>query len=493
MLYSRIKVFKPIFMVERVANIARNTSYFTLALILQKVISLTYFTLYARTLGPADLGKYYTAISLTSIFSILIDVGLSNVLTREIAKDNDKAHHWLRAALAIKLPLALVTSLIVVGLVNVLSFPELTRQLVYLSIACMVLDSFTLTFFSCSRAFHNLKFESLSSVVFQLIVLLSSLFILHQGGGVRWLMLSLIAASLYNFFYSFLILWRYWRVKPWPAWHWLEIKKIWLLAVPFAGYAIAQRAYTYLDSVMLAKIAGDVATGVYQVPFKIINALQFLPMAFVASLYPALSLYWHNNRSQLSVTFTRAMQYSAIISLPIAIGGWVTADKLVMIFSDGYTGAIWPLRLGLAALPFMFLSYPIGSLLNACDRQKRNTYNMLVVLIASVVANLFLIPRYGVIGASLTVALTNILMIILGASQVKSILGQAPKLLSGLLRILLAAGLMGLAVWQTKFIDNIFVLVAWGGFIYLLALFLVKALRWSDIASIIKSFRRRAA
>jgi len=468
MLYSGVKVFKPIFMVERVANIARNTSYFTLALIFQKVISLT------------------------SIFLIFIDVGLSNVLTREIAKDNEKAHNWLRSALAIKLPLSLITSLAVVLLVNILHYPELTRQLVYLSIICMVLDSFTLTFFACSRAFHNLKFESLSSIVFQLIVLLSSLFILHQGGGVRWLMLSLVAASLYNFFYSLLILWRYWKVKPLPAWHWPELKTIWLLAAPFAGYAIAQRAYTYLDSVMLSRIAGDVATGIYQVPFKIINALQFLPMAFVASLYPALSLYWHNNRSQLSVTFTRAMQYSAIISLPIAIGGWVTADKLVMIFSDGYTGAVWPLRLGLAALPFMFLSFPIGSLLNACDRQKRNTYNMIIVLIASVVANLFLIPRYGVVGASLTVMITNILMVALGIGQIKAILGQAPKLLGGLLKILLAAALMGLAVWQTKFIDNIFVLVAWGGLIYLAALFLVKALRWSDVTSIIKSFRRKA-
>ena len=480
-------------MSTRVANIARNTSYFTLALILQKVISLTYFTLYARTLGPADLGKYYTAISLTSIFLIFIDVGLSNVLTREIAKDNSRANAWLSSAMAIKLPLALLTSLALVGLVNVLNFPELTRQLVYLSIACMVLDSFTLTFFACSRAFHNLKFESVSSIIFQLIVLVGSLFILSHGGGVRWLMLSLVAASLYNFIYSFLVLWRYWRIKPWPVWHWLEIKRIWLLAAPFAGYAIAQRAYTYLDSVMLAKLVGDVATGIYQVPFKIINALQFLPMAFVASLYPALSLYWHSNRSQLGVTFTRAIQYSAIISLPIAIGGWVTADKLVMIFSDGYTGAIWPLRLGLAALPFMFIGYPIGSLLNACDRQKRNTYNMLIVLLASIAANLFLIPRYGVVGASLTVMLTNILMVVLGISQIKSILGQSPQLLSGLLRILVAAGLMGLAVWQAKFIDNIFILVAWGGFIYLTALFAVKAWRWSDIVSILKSFRRQPA
>ena len=90
-------------MSTRVTNIARNTSYFTLALILQKIISLTYFTLYARVLGPADLGKYYTAISLTNIFLIFIDVGLSNVLTKEVAKDNSKANAWIGSTIAVSI------------------------------------------------------------------------------------------------------------------------------------------------------------------------------------------------------------------------------------------------------------------------------------------------------------------------------------------------------------------------------------------------------
>jgi O-antigen/teichoic acid export membrane protein len=478
-------------MSTRVTNIAKNTSYFTLALILQKIISLTYFTIYARALGPADLGKYYLAISLTSIFAIFIDIGLANVLTREIAKDEKRAGEWLGSVLAIKIPLAALTSLAVIALVNILGYPELTRQLVYLSIACMVLDSFTLTFFACSRGFHNLKFESVSSVIFQAIVLVASLFILSHGGGVRWLMLSLILASVYNFLYSLLVLWKYWRVPIRPRWHPEIIRTIIILAVPFASYAIFQRCYTYLDSIFLSQLAGDAAVGVYQVPFKIINALQFLPMAFVASLYPALSLYWHNNRSQLAVTFVRAMHYSAIISLPIAIGGWVIADKLVLIFSAGYTGAIWPLRICLAALPFMFLGYPIGSLLNACDRQRVNTRNMLVVLLASVFMNLLLIPYFGVIGASITVVATNILMVVLGFLQVRPILGQAPKLANQLSKIVLAALIMGLVIWQLKSLINIFILVAIGGFIYGLVLFLVGALRWSDITSVAGSFSRK--
>ena len=477
----------------RVTNIAKNTSYFTLALILQKVISLTYFTIYARVLGPADLGKYYLAISLTSIFAIFIDVGLSNVLTREVAKDQRRTSEWLGSALAIKLPLAALTSLAVIILVNWLGYPELTRHLVYLSIICMVLDSFTLTFFACSRGFHNLKFESISSVIFQTIVLVASLFILQRGGGVRWLMVSLLLASAYNFSYSLIILWRYWRIPIRPRWHWPLLKQSFWLAVPFAGYAIFQRGYVYLDVVLLSKLAGDVAVGIYQVPFKIINALQFLPMAFIASLYPALSLYWQENRQQLSVTFVRAMHYSAIISLPLAIGGWVVADQLVAIFSSDYQAAAWPLRWCLLAVPFMFLSYPIGSLLNACDRQRANTYNMLIVLSASVAMNLLLIPRWGVLGASWTVVVTNALLVILGLWKIRSILQNSADWLKKFGQTMLAALLMGLIIWQFSSSLPIVVTLIISGLVYGLALLLTGSINLSDMRSVFGSFSRSSA
>ena len=156
---------------NKITNIAKNTSYLTMALILQKVISFTYFTLLARYVGPASLGKYYFAISFTTIFAIFIDLGFANVLIREVAKDQEKAQKWISNILAMKIPLALVALVVVFGLINLLDYDQTTKNLVYISSICMVLDSFTSTFFSVVRGFHNLKYESISSIIFQVIVL----------------------------------------------------------------------------------------------------------------------------------------------------------------------------------------------------------------------------------------------------------------------------------------------------------------------------------
>jgi O-antigen/teichoic acid export membrane protein len=183
----------------KVNNIARNTSYFTTALILQKVISFTYFTLLARYLMPDDLGKYYFAISFTSIFIIFIDIGLSNVLTREIARDKEKAEEILNAGLAVKIPLAVIVFFVVHLAIKTLGYSEQVIQLVYFTSLCIILDTLSATFFAVMRGLHNLKYESIASIIYQATILISGAVFMSMGKSLEWLMSSLVAASTIYF------------------------------------------------------------------------------------------------------------------------------------------------------------------------------------------------------------------------------------------------------------------------------------------------------
>jgi O-antigen/teichoic acid export membrane protein len=476
---------------NKISNIARNTSYLTLALILQKIISFTYFTLLARYVGPASLGKYYFAISFTTIFAIFIDLGFANVLTREVAKDQNRSQKWLANILALKVPLALLSLAAVFVLINLLGYDETTRNLVYISSICMVLDSFTVTFFAVIRGFHNLKYESISSVIFQLIVLTFGYGALLLGGGLVPAMFALALASSYNFIYSLIILQKRIKIGIKIAYDKYLVKEILVISWPFAVYAIFQRLYTYLDSVLLSILAGDEQVGLYQIAFKIIFALQFLPMAFTASLYPAMSSYWHSNREQLLISFERAMNYLIIISLPIIVGAIVLADKIILLFKAGYGGALLPLQISIISLFFIFINFPIGSLLNACDRQRKNTFNMGVVTVLSVILNLLLIPHWQAVGASLTVLITNALMFILGILQVKKIIAyRSHKNLKIFSKVLLASLAMGFIIYFGKAYLNVFIATLGGGFIYFALLLALGGFGREDLISIRQSFKR---
>lgn len=502
----------------KIANIAKNTSYFTLALILQKVISFAYFTMLARNLLPEDLGKYYLAISLTSIFSIIIDLGFSNVIVREVAKKQYQPEKLLSNVLLMKIPLSALAFLAVYLLANLMGYPEITENLIYISSISMILDSFTLSFYSVIRGFHNLKYESIGSVSFQLIVLLLGFVFLRQDRDLNYLMFVMALASAFNFIYAFYLIKFKFKIKISSGFDKALIKNIIIITAPFTAYAVLQRLYMYLDSVLISILSSDSEVGIYQISFKIIYALQFLPMAFVASLYPAFASYWKDTKnsplerggreadgvcrtsaaedstkttSQLAITFERAMNYLIIISLPISIGIISLADKIMLIFKPEYASAILPLQVTMAALPFMFLNFPVGSLLNACDRQIKNTYLMAIVMATSFTLNIFLIPRFSALGASITVLATNIISLIIGMLFIRGIINYRPrKIYSVLAKALFSAIIMSLLVlWLKSYLHIIFV-VPISACLYFILLLLTKAFNNEDVKSIFKSFSR---
>lgn len=488
----------------KINNIAKNTSYYTMALIMQKVVSFAYFAMLARSLSPEDLGKYYFAISFTSIFGIFIDIGLFNFLTREVAKNNDQssdygsgekkvfAQNFLSTVMAIKIPTAVFSALLVAILANVFHYSPVIKFLIYLSSISMVLDSFAITFYAVMRGFHNLKFESVGVFLFQIIVFIFGFFSLRAGLGLDWLIVALAIASLFGFTYSALTLYFRFGINIKPKWNKALMWSMIMTSSSFAVFGILQRMYTYVDQVLLHWLAGEKYVGLYQVPFKIIFALQFLPMAFTASLYPAFSSYYRNNRKQLSVSFSRAINYLLIISMPISAGVIILADDIVRIFKSEYVEAVVPLQIVIAAVIFIFLNFPIGSLLNACDRQKTNTKNMAIGLIVSVIMNLILIPRFQAVGAGITILATNFLMFVLGMIQVVKIIDY--KYRSNVLtffKILVSVSVMAVAAFILRQHINIFINVVISGFVYMIALFAMRGYSKEDIFSIAQSFSRK--
>ena len=63
-------------------------------------------------------------------------------------------------------------------------------------------------------------------------------------------------------------------------------------ALPFALAGIFTKVYSYIDTVLLSSFLGSKAVGYYSIPSKITFAFQFIPMAFSAALFPAMSKFF---------------------------------------------------------------------------------------------------------------------------------------------------------------------------------------------------------
>ncbi len=475
--------------------LVRNTSYFTLALVAQKVISFLYFTFLARLLGPESIGRYVFALSLTTLFSVLLDLGLSNVLTRQVAREPSQASRYVRLVIGFKLTAMIAVVGLAVVFVWLAGYPILTRQLVYIASVIMVLDSFTLTAYSTIRGLHNLSWESIGTVLMQVVLAGVGVTVSFFTFDLRWFMAALGVAALVNCFYSLWQLrWRY-NINLKPLWDKVDYKFIAKLTWPFALAAILTRIYGYLDTIILSLLQGDRAVGIYSVAYKITFALQFIPAAFSASLFPGFSFYYQVSNEKLSQTFMRGLVYLTGISVPISLGIIAIAPEMIAVVYPAFKDSILPLQILIFSLIWLFMTYPLGALLPACDRQLRQTGNLALAAGSNLIFNLFLIPLFGPVGAATASLLSTVILLIAGWLVAKNLVTIDHKFLYVRISKIILAGLF-MFVFANLFKGylGLLLVIIFSAFIYTLLLVSLGGVTWQEIKQLIKViFRRQVA
>ena len=464
-------------------KLVQNTFFFTLALAIQKAISFVYFIFIARAISVEDLGKYSFALSFSTIFAMFLDFGMAQVLVRESSRDKNNSQKYFSNVLGIKLIASIFVYLLVVLTVNLLGYPDLTKKLVYVSGLVMVLDSFGLIFYSVLRGLQNLIFESLGVIFNQIIILIIGLLVLKFNLGLVILIGVYFIGSLFNLVYAASLLGFKYQVWPKPQVAKIMVVKIFKLALPFAIAGIFIRLYSYMDVVLLSKLTNDEAVGIYSVAYKVAFALQFIGVAFSAAIYPAFCKYFVSSKELLAKSFTKAVYYLLLISLPLSVGVITIADKIIgPIFGYQYQASIWPLQIMMVALVMIFLTFPVGAMLNAANKQSTNTAYLGIISVFNIVANLILIPLFSYVGSALTTLLSYFLLFYLGIFTVNKIIKYDKYyLVVSFLKILFSCLIMGLVIILTKQYLHFILVIPLGALAYLAVLYLIKGFTKNDI------------
>lgn len=479
-------------------RIARNTSYLTVAFIGQKVLSLVYFVFVSRSVGVENLGMYITALNLTTLFGIFIDLSFNQVLIRETAKHPEAAERYLNATLALKLLTALGAYALVMVVVNAFHYPDVTRSLVTFSGLVMIFDSFTLSFYAILRGVQRLKYEAVGTILTKVIVMSVGIVGLRLGAGIHFVVVALLVGSVFNFLYSFLMVGHHVGVVAKPRWDSSALRFLGGIAVPFALAAILNAVYINVDQLLLSHplltgSRGASYVGWYGTAYKLTFSLQFFPAAVAAAIFPAMSAYYLTRRDLLAKTFRRAMFYLAVLAVPMSVGIFILAESLVVrLYTGAFQASVVPLKILVSSLLFVFLNYPVGYLLNATDRQARNTLHLGVVVAVNIVLNVLLIPKYTFVGTAIASLASSALYLTLNVLVARRIVpGEMRALIVTLAKTTLAAGVMGGALFFLQRWFGLLPLLAVGGAIYFLALFLVRGIRVSDGTKIYHALLRK--
>ncbi|MFA5211035.1 MAG: flippase [Patescibacteria group bacterium] len=464
-------------------TIAKNTVWMTTASVLQKLVAFAYFAIIARNIGAENTGNYFFAMSFTTIFAVFIDLGLTNVLVREGAKKQEKISDYLSAIFFVKVFSAVLSYLSIILAINLMGYGADVKILVFISGLTMITDSIHLSFYGALRAVGNLSFESVSMFISQLLTMILGTVFIYLKFPLYFLMIAFLIPSFLNVIYSGSIIKFKYKTDFKVVYNKEVLKYFFAISIPFALASIFNRIYSYVDSIILSKLAGAEVVGWYSIPYKISYAFQFIPIALVAAVYPRFSEYFYVNKERLRYIFENAVKYLLLLSFPISIGIFVLAKEIVLnIFTAEYENSIIVLRVLIIGLIFTFVNFLLGAFLNACDKQKTQTTLTGIVMLINIVSNLVLIPKYGALGAAISAVFGNIIITIISFLIVPSVMKLSYKfLIKTFFQITLASVVMGVFVCYTKSVSNFYFAILVGVLIYPVLLFITKTINIRQI------------
>ncbi|MFC1702922.1 flippase [Patescibacteria group bacterium] len=474
-------------------KVAKNTAYLTSAFVGQKVLSFVYFTIIARTVGVDGAGRYFIAVSFTTIWSVFVDLGLANVLVREVAKFPEKAQKLFANVLGMKVILAILSVLGANLTARLLGYPGETRLMIMIASAVMVLDSTHLVLYAVMRGYQNLKYEAIGVVSGQAVTITVGGTFLVMGLPLPFLILALLCGSTWNVIWSAWSLKRKFGVLPMFRLDGSVVRFFWSVTIPFALAGIFSRVYSYIDSIMLSKLISETSVGLYSVAYKIAFAFQFVPMAFAAAIYPAMSEYYVMDREKLGRLFAFSLKYLLALAMPLAFGIATLATPIIIaVYGIEFAGSILPLQVLMFSLVFAFLYWPAGSLLNACDRQAKNTLVMGLTMVGNIVLNAILIPRLSATGAAISALFGNMILFV-GAFTFAHGLAPWHKriLVTASVKIFLSSVLMGAAILVLRPYVHFLLLIPVGVVVYGGAVLMTGGITRKEMQGIFSTFLRK--
>jgi O-antigen/teichoic acid export membrane protein len=445
------------------------------ARVVSRLVSLVVVIVLANALGDTNYGRYTTLIAYLALVSVVADLGFNPLYTREAARNRNELGDYLGTLLVLKLALAVAASVILaIALVFGAGLSSLILPGAALLITTAYANLLRNTFYAVGRA----EFDA-AAIIAEIAIQGGLIFYgARHHAGVSFYVWAYVASFLFTIVYSLVVI-RVFRLGRVRLGFDLNLVRRWFpLALPFAFTFFLTNLYFRADVPILQYFRSFAEVGWYTFAYKPFEALQFIPLAIQVVVYPLLGVYFVADASRLTLAYSRFFKVLVLLGWPLTVGTFVLVHPIIRVFSP--TGAFAQseaaLRILAFAIVFLFANSAFYAMLNAINRQHMNAWATGLAAAINIVLNLIFIPFYGYLAASTITVVTEAALCVFGWWFVQR---NHPELRLAVIqlswRILLAGAVMGVVLYPLSRY-SIFISLPAGGFVYLGAIFLIRAI-----------------
>jgi len=462
-----------------VQRLVKNIGYMGLSQILISVLGFLLTIYLARYLGEEGFGIYNFAIYFTAIFITIADLGISQFMTRELARDHGLFDKFIVNALIIKIPLSVITLFLIVAVINIMGYPQNIIQLVYLFGIYTIFSSFILTFKSIFQAYEKLEYTSLLIILEKTLILPLVLIFILIGLNLVGVSYAYIVSIIITFIFGLYFLFKKIN-RPKPELDFDLWKTFLKNALPFGLSSLFTISFFRVDTVILSYLKNNAAVGIYNAAYAPLLAITAAFGSMVVySVYPVMSRYFISSEDSLKLSTVLVSKYSVLLSFPITMGCFVLSGKFINLFyGTQYHQAIIAFQILSLFVPLRLISSITGTFLTSINRQGLRTFGYFVGLLTNIMINIAIIPYLSFVGASISTVISEITVYILFLFFINRYYGSM-EIQKQFIKPLVASIIMGMFLWYFNG-RNLLLLIVLGAIVYFILLIILKTFTKTD-------------
>ncbi|MHC4823254.1 MAG: oligosaccharide flippase family protein [Planctomycetota bacterium] len=492
-------------------SLARNTIFLTVGKLLGTSIYILFGLVLPGFVDTDQNGVYTLMATMLTFGGMMSSFGIPVIVTREVARSQERAAKiFADARLAMGLG-AMVSAILITAFLygeSLYSGEPMGQMWILLLLVLGIMASDALGYLAESL-FHG--FEKMASPA----VVEAVTGLVRAGGAALSLFLLPQDYRLFGIFGMFLFgsAIRAWLLSGWVHKRLLvdqqipstSLKDAWRM-LRSSGFVAVFRLMQMLRNrsdillmgflwvSLIPDVVGDVqaARGLYGQALRVAALFLTFTVAFNTALFPRLARLTGGDPANLTSDraathdlYGRALRWQAFWVVPLAAGIFFYAETLTGWFGEEYlngdpeNGVLHSttevLRILLIAMVADCVSGPAGMLmLGVKELERRVPLVGVISLMVSIVSNVILIPKYGILGAAWAAAITTCLEFILKMTLIGLGYGNPIRILLRTLPYYAVAGAMFWLLFTFDLQDRLLIGVPLGAGFYLIACFLLK-------------------
>ncbi len=456
-------------------SIAKNSLYVIGAQIFSKALILLFYAIVARHLGDSGIGKYSFILSLIGIATIFANFGFDNLIVRDIAQDRAGASKYLINICHIKILLAAATSSILIVFISLTQKTADVIQCLYIICLTIFFEGISNAIESIFNAFERLKYIAYVEAAVNILKVGLAVLIHSQNLGLIHLIWGVVFLSFIRVLIdAYILLKQFFKIR--PEFDYTLISYLFKTAYPFALMGMVSVIYFRIGSIILSFTKTDAEVGWYAASFNLISMLMFISYGFSQAVFPVLSRFYRSSREGFLGIAEKSFHYLLIIGLPIALGITILADKIIhFVYGDQFHNSVLALKILIWSIPFIYVNSPLLRILYSANKQHVAMIISFIGMVLNILLNMFLIPRFSYLGASISTLVSEIVNFVFYYAVVSRIFSHYIKIEPAAFRSLGALLIMGLFVYFAKE-NNLFLVIACSALLYFGSLYILKAL-----------------